>query len=127
MLALVQSDFQKGRLEDDATWQMAVTTPKGGGEYRGICLVKVVCKIVTVILNHRFTASIAFQDALHGLRVGHRTCTASLKAKLLQQLAAMREAVLYTIFLDLNKAYDALDMDRCLDILEEYSIGLWDL
>ena len=30
---------------------------------------------------------------------------------------AMRGEVLYEIFLDLHKDYDALDRDRCLDIL----------
>ena len=30
----------------------------------------------------------------------------------------MREEVLYVIFLDLTKAYDALDRYRCLEILE---------
>ena len=38
----------------------------------------------------------------------------SLKVKLLQQLAALREEVLYVIFLNLHKAYDALDSSRCL-------------
>ena len=35
----------------------------------------------------------------------------------------MREEVLYLIFLDLNKAYDALDRYRCLEILEGYGVG----
>ena len=54
---------------------------------------------------------------------GRGTGTATLEAKLLQQLAAMREEVLYVIFLDLTKAYDALDRSRCLDILEDYGVG----
>ena len=37
----------------------------------------------------------------------------------------MREEVLYEIFLDLHKAYDALDRDRCLDILAAYGVGPW--
>ena len=49
--------------------------------------------------------------------------TATLEAKLLQQLAAMREEVLYVIFLDLTKVYDALDRSRCLGILEGYGVG----
>ena len=37
---------------------------------------------------------------------------ATLEAKLIQKLAALREEVLYVIFLDLNKAYDDLDRSR---------------
>ena len=80
-------------------------------------------KIVTVILNRRFTSSTTFHDVLHGFRAGRGTGTATLKAKLLQQLAAMREEVLYVIFLDLTKAYYALDRSRCLDILEGFGVG----
>ena len=40
-----------------------------------------------------------------------------------RHLAALREEVLYVIFLDLHKAYDALDRSRCLDILEGYGVG----
>ena len=35
----------------------------------------------------------------------------------------MREAVLFDIFLDLCKAYDALDRGRSLDLLAEYRVG----
>ena len=74
-------------------------------------------------LNRRLTASITFHDLLHGFRVGRSTGTATLKARLLHQLAALRGEVLYVIFLDLHKAYDALDRTRCLNILEGYGVG----
>ena len=48
---------------------------------------------------------------------------ATLEAKLLQQLAAMREEVLYVILLDLTKAYDTLDRSRSLEILKGYGVG----
>ena len=51
------------------------------------------------------------------------TGTATLEDKVLHQLAAMREEVLYVIFLDLTKAYDALYRSRCLEILEGYGVG----
>ena len=70
------------------------------------------------MLNRRFTASITYHNFLHGFRVGRGTGTATLEAKLLQQIAALREEVLYVIFLDLHKAYDVLDRSRCLIILE---------
>ena len=71
----------------------------------------------------RSTSSITFHDVFHGFRAGRGTGTATLEAKLLQQLAAMREEVLYVIFLYLTKAYDALDRSRCLGILEGYGVG----
>ena len=86
-------------------------------------LVEVMWKVVALILNCRFTSSITYHDALHGFRAVRGTGTATLKTKLLQQLAAMREEVLYVIFLDLTKAYNALDRSRCLEILEGYGVG----
>ena len=40
-----------------------------------------------------------------------------------QQLAAMREEVLYVIFLDLTKAYDALVRSRTREILKGDGVG----
>ena len=74
-------------------------------------------KVVATILNSRFTVSITFHDFLHIFRACCGTGIATLESKLLQQLAALREEVLYVIFLDLCKVYDALDRSRCLDIL----------
>ena len=89
-----------------------VLIPKGKKDYRGIGLVEVMWKVVAAILNRQVTASITFHDFIHGFRVGCVTGTTTLKVKLLQQLAAMKEEVLYMVFLDLKKAYDALDRDR---------------
>ena len=94
---------------DEAMCQGVVMIPKERWDYCCIGLVKVVWKVVAVILNRRFAASVAFHDVLHGFQVGCGTGTASLGAKLLQQLTAMSEEVLYAIFMDLHKAYDALD------------------
>ena len=93
---------------------MVVLIPKGKKDYRGIGLVEVMWKVVAAILNHRFTSSITYHNALREFRAGRGTGTATLEAKLLQQIAALREEVLYVIFLDLTKAYNALDRSRCL-------------
>ena len=93
-------------------WQAVVMITKGKKDYQSIGLVEVMWKEVVEILNHRLTASITFHDFLHGLRAGRRTCTATLEDKLLQKIAALREEVLYVIFLDLHKVYDALDRYR---------------
>ena len=67
-----------------------VMIPKGKGEFRGIGLVEVTWKVIAVILHRRLTKGLQLHDALHGFREGRGTGTATLKAKLLQQLAAMR-------------------------------------
>ena len=82
----------------------------------------VVWKVVVVILNRYITDSITYHEFLHGLQAGCGTGTATLEAKLLQQLVAMREEVLYILFMNLHKAYDALNRYRCLKILEEYDV-----
>ena len=123
VVEIIQTAFRDGELAEEVTWQAVVLIPKGKGDYRGIGLVEVMWKVVAVILNRRLTSSITFHDVLHGFRAGRGMGTATLEAKLLQQLAAMREEVLYVIFLDLTKAYDALDRSRCLGILEGYSVG----
>ena len=99
------------------------TYPQGKKDYRGIGIVEVMWKVVAELLNCRLTASITYHDFLHGFRAGRGTGTTTLEAKLLQQLAALREEVLYVILLDLHKAYDALDRFRCLDILKGYGVG----
>ena len=37
----------------------------------------------------------------------------------------MKEEVMYEIFLDNHKAYEALDRNRRLEILEAYGVGMW--
>ena len=111
-------------MAEESTWQAVVLIPKEKKDYRGIGLVEMVWKVVAAILNRHFTSSVTYHDALHGFRKGRGTGTATLEAKLLQQLAAMMEEILYVIFLDLTKAYDTLDRSRCLEILEGCGVGL---
>ena len=90
-MELIQTAFREGDLAEETTWQAVVLISKGKKDYRDIGLVEVMWKLVAVILNRRFTSSITYHDALHGFRAGRGTGTATLEAKLLQQLAAMRE------------------------------------
>ena len=120
---LVQTAFREGKLAEEATWKSVVLITKGKKEYQGIGLVEVMWKVVAAILNRRFTASITYHDFFHGFRAGRGTGTATLEAKLLQHIAALREEFLHIIFLDLHKAYDALDRSRFLKITEGYGVG----
>ena len=98
--------------------------PKGGGtDFRGIGLVDVLWKAISGIINRQLSSSIQFHDVIHGFCTGRGTGTTTLKEKLLQQLVAMREMVLHTIFLGLRTAYGALDRERYLDTLARYGVG----
>ena len=79
--------------------------------------------VMAAILHCRLTTSITYHEFLHGFWLGRGTGTSTLEAKLLQQLAAMREEVLYVIFMDLTNAYAALERYRILEILEWYGVG----
>ena len=46
------------------------------------------------ILNRRLSSEMQYHDTLHGFRTGRGIGTASLEAKLIQQLTAMREEFL---------------------------------
>ena len=46
---------------------------------------------------------------------------------MIQQTMTTREEVLYKIFLDMHKTYDALDRGRYLDILTEYKVSPQDI
>ena len=106
--------LREGLLAEETTWKVVVLITKGKGYYRGIGLVEVMWKVVAEILKRRLTASINYHNLLHGFWVGCGTDTTTLEAKLLLKLAALREEVLYVIFLDLHKAYGTLDRYICL-------------
>ena len=91
VVELVQKSFREGQLAAEATWQAMVLLTKGGKYYCGIGLVEVMWKVVAAILNRRLAASITFHDFLHRFWAGRGTGTATLEAKLLQKLAALRE------------------------------------
>ena len=80
-------------------------------------------KVAAAVLNKRLTSYITFHDFLQGFWAGHSAGTTTPEAKLLHRLAALMGEVLYVIFMDLQKAYDALDRSRCLEILCVYVVG----
>jgi hypothetical protein len=66
---------------------------------------------------------IHFLDSLYGGINTKGTGTAIIEVKLAQQLAFLDQMPGHQIFLDLHKAYDAMDCKKTLDILAGYSIG----
>jgi len=59
-------------------------------------------------MDQRLNA-IELNESLHGCRDGRGTGTAVIEAKLTQQLAHLEQRPFYGVFLDLKKAFDAMD------------------
>ena len=76
------------------------------------------------LFNLQLTTVISLHDTRHGFRAERGTGTAALEAKIIQQLTAMREVVLFNVLLDIWKEYNTLDQERDLDLLTAYGVGL---
>ena len=81
-----------------------------------------IWKIIEGIMNRRLQA-IKLHDSLHGSVEMRGTGTATIEAKLVQQLAYVEQDPLFAVFIDLRKAFDAMDRGRILEILENYGVG----
>jgi hypothetical protein len=80
--------------------------------------------VVSGIVQRRLQNGIEFEDSLHGFRPGRGTGTATLALKLIMQKNLHGGGqTLFQVLLDLKKAYDTLDRDRTLLILERYGVG----
>ncbi len=117
---MMQAIWEHGSVPEQMRWEIIVLLPKGGSDYRGIGLLEPFWKVVEKIMVARL-GSIKFHDGLHG---GPRqgTGTATIKAKLAQSLVWRDQCPLYQIYVDLKKAYDALDRERTLIILVAYGV-----
>jgi len=119
---LMQAVWEQGSVPEQMRWEIIVLLPKGGGDYRGIGLLEPFWKVIEKIMVARLS-SVKFHDGLHGGLSGRGTGTATIEAKLHQGLAWRDQCPLYQIYIDLKKAYDALDRERTLEILAAYGVG----
>jgi hypothetical protein len=75
--------------------------------------------VVEKIMVRRL-ASIKFHGCLHGGLPKRGTGMALVEPKLAQQLAWRNQCPLYEIYVDLKKAYDAIDRGHMMKILKAY-------
>ena len=107
-MKLVTAVWETGTIPQQLGWVIVVLIPKGGGDYRRIGLLEPIWRIIKRLMDQRLNA-ITLHESLHGCRDGRGTGTAVIKAKLAQQLAHLEQRPFYEVFLDLKKAFDAMD------------------
>lgn len=123
LVRLIQHIFSTGEIPTKCRWATLVLIPKADGGERGIGLLCTIWKICSSIVNGRIQSAYDFHDTIHGFRQHRGTGTAIAEAKYTQQIAHHNAVPFYEIFLDLSKAYDTLDRDRTLRILQEIGLG----
>jgi hypothetical protein len=121
---LIQAAWTHGKIPCQLFWIIDVLIPKGGGDYHGIGLLEPIWKVIERIINH-WLDTFNLHDSLHGCRNKCGTGTTIIEAKLAQQLLYLKLKPFYGVFLDLQKAFDAMDRERCILILEGYGAGPW--
>ncbi len=62
-------------------------------------------------------------DSLHKCLALRGTGTGIIETKLAQQLAHLEQTPFFGVFIDLRKAFDAMDRGRCLEILVLHGVG----
>ena len=107
-VGLCRSLWRTGTIPQQMRWVITVLIPKGGGEYQGIGLMEPIWKVLERIMDHRLE-TIVMHNSIHGCTQHRGTGTAIIEAKLAQQLAHLEQAPFYGVFIDLKKAFDAMD------------------
>jgi hypothetical protein len=121
---LVQATWTYGIVPCQLLWIIVVLIPKGGGDYHGIGLLEPIWKVIEQVIDCRLD-SIQLHDSLQGCWHQQGTGTAIIEAKLAQQLSYLEMQPFYKVFLDLRKAFDAMDREQYIMILEGYGAGPW--
>jgi hypothetical protein len=122
LVKLVQAVWDEGKIPTQLGWVVTVLIPKGGGDYCGIGLLEPIWKVIEQVID-KWLEAIALHDSLHGCRNERGTGTAVIEVKLSQQLSHIEQTPFYGVFIDLKKAFDAMDRERCLLLLEGHGAG----
>jgi Reverse transcriptase (RNA-dependent DNA polymerase) len=124
IIEIITIMFTTGHIPSSFYNAILVLVPKPGNKgFRGIALLESLYKVVSMIIHRRSTSSINLHESIHGFRTHRGTGTAIMNVKLLMQYIQRDINPMYMIFLDVKKAYDTVDWDRILQLLQSYGVG----
>ena len=91
-------------------------------KYRDIALVETIYKLCSSVINHCMCHNVGWHNGIHRFREGQGCTTTIMEAKHLAEKVKSNGKILYEAFLDLTKAYDAVDQERLFILLHDYGL-----
>jgi Reverse transcriptase (RNA-dependent DNA polymerase) len=76
-----------------------------------------------MLIHGRLNATIKLHKSIHGFQTQQGTRTAIMQVKLLMQKVQQDSNPMYMIFLDLQKAYNSINLSCILQLLQQYGVG----
>ena len=124
VVRLVQDVFRLGRVPNAFLhWTLVLAPNQEWTKYRGIALLEVLHKLCSSMINCRLNKNIGWHEGVHRFRMGKGCTMAIIETKLPSEKARLAGTVLFHDFLDSSKAYNTVDRDRLLILLEDYEVG----
>ena len=118
LVDIVQHMWRTGEIPQELGWTVLVIIPKGTSNTWSIGLIDTLWKVVEALIDTRLRASLQLHDVLQRLRAGRGTGADIMELDLAQELTNIDQDPLFLVFLDFSKAYDTMDRERLLIILE---------
>jgi Reverse transcriptase (RNA-dependent DNA polymerase) len=98
-----------------------IQKPKQQG-YCGITLLETFYKLLFMIIHIWLNLTIQLHDSIHGLRTQWGTRTAIMHVKLMMKQVQQDSNPMYMVFLDLKKAYNTINCNQMLELLQQYGV-----
>ena len=67
--------------------------------------------------------AVSFSNKVHGFRANQGCITSVSEANIRMQIAACKNETTFQLYLDLKKAYDYINWDRTLEVMQKYGVG----
>ena len=115
--------FRDGHILEALEWTTMILIHNCVGGSIEISLVEVIWKVCASTTNIRIRQTTTLHNALHGFIQGRGTGKATMGANLAKKLAGIVHEPLFQGFIDVRKAYNSLDIGRCMEIIRGYGLG----